>query len=400
MSEYSDLLRNYIVEKERANVAKMAVYCGIPIKQVYLYMNGKTLPKTRGIAEQMSDYMHLTPIQKKQMMRAYDKAVIGSERYELYETINACMLQFPYGEKYFKNVDVTWDWEKKSKKNSCQAVGSEQDFNQMISDICLQESGVKGGKICMVLPQDVTFPLRYLTARAEVFSNVRIEQILFPSDLKKHPEKETENLVCFTELLAFYAAQMDYYSYYQYDRKDSHFYNLNVLPCMVLTTEAAVLFEPKDKKGILIRHKRTVEMLRKQFQKNKACCSPFIESIDSIMEEFETLEWKIEACLCKEGMARFKETVKENSNKVKIWLEKGKIQVYYLKKSVSDFSCNLYFICNEEKNIKWLLFYNGKYSLALKEPGLCALLYEYLQERIKEGELLKIEKDQFGSNDL
>ncbi len=150
----------------------------------------------------------------------------------------------------------------------------------------------------------------------------------------------------------------------------------------------------------MIRHKRTVEMLRKQFQKNKACCSPYIESIDLIMEEFETMEWKIEACLCKEGMARFKETVKENSNKVKVWLEKGKIQVYHLKKSVSEFSCNLYFICNEEKNIKWLLFYNGKYSLALKEPGLCALLYEYLQERIKEGELLKIEKDQSGSNDL
>ncbi len=148
MSEYSSLLRNYIVEKERANVAKMAVYCGIPIKQVYLYMNGKALPKTRGIAEQMSDYMHLTPIQKKQMMRAYDKAVIGSERYELYETINACMLQFPYGEKYFKNVDVTWDWEasvyKGYKRDKIEMRGDRAEM----SDFPLYLNTVAGGLDC------------------------------------------------------------------------------------------------------------------------------------------------------------------------------------------------------------------------------------------------------------
>ena len=70
-------------------------------------------------------------------------------------------------------------------------------------------------------------------------------------------------------------AGLNYSLWYYYDRIQSHYYNFNLFPCMILTSDAAILCSSDYQNGIFIKSPDVVQLLWNQFISYKEQCSLF-----------------------------------------------------------------------------------------------------------------------------
>ena len=76
-------------------------------------------------------------------------------------------------------------------------------------------------------------------------------------------------------LAAAEQAGLNYSLWYYYDRIQSHYYNFNLFPCMILTSDAAILCSSDYQNGIFIKSPDVVQLLWNQFISYKEQCSLF-----------------------------------------------------------------------------------------------------------------------------
>lgn len=62
MSVFSDMLRNYIHEKD-VKVGALAHYCNLERSTVYKFINGKREPISAELVEQIAYFIKLTPLE-------------------------------------------------------------------------------------------------------------------------------------------------------------------------------------------------------------------------------------------------------------------------------------------------------------------------------------------------
>ena len=86
MSAFSEYL-NCIKDQRRLNGAEMARICGVNAAVVFKWLKGEHLPKSWMIMEELGDSLHLTMQEKKQLQSAYERTVLGEEKYNSYQKI-------------------------------------------------------------------------------------------------------------------------------------------------------------------------------------------------------------------------------------------------------------------------------------------------------------------------
>lgn len=69
MSVFSDLLKNYIHEKN-VKVMSLAHYCNLERSTVYKFINGKREPMSADLVEQIAYFIKLTPLETYQLKEA------------------------------------------------------------------------------------------------------------------------------------------------------------------------------------------------------------------------------------------------------------------------------------------------------------------------------------------
>lgn len=80
MSVFSDLLKNYIHEKN-VKVMSLAHYCNLERSTVYKFINGKREPMSADLVEQIAYFIKLTPLETYQLKEAWKMARIGENTY-------------------------------------------------------------------------------------------------------------------------------------------------------------------------------------------------------------------------------------------------------------------------------------------------------------------------------
>ena len=85
-------------------------------------------------------------------------------------------------------------------------------------------------------------------------------------------------------MVSMYMHMLDYHPYYYYDSVESHFYNGNLFPSMVLTSSKVFLLESEEARGILLGQEAAVAMMKRQFEEHKSQCVP---CTTAVMDGFE-----------------------------------------------------------------------------------------------------------------
>ena len=90
MSVFSDLLKNYIHEKN-VKVMSLAHYCNLERSTVYKFINGKREPMSVELVEQIAYFIKLTPLESYQLKEAWKVARMGERPYYIRKSIEHFM---------------------------------------------------------------------------------------------------------------------------------------------------------------------------------------------------------------------------------------------------------------------------------------------------------------------
>lgn len=289
MAEFSNLLEQWVEEKH-IKISELARFCGTDRTTTYKYINGKRLPTTMEAAVKIGEFLRLSPREMKRLKEAYEIDRIGRIVYFSRKHVQEFFLHFP---------EIKMEEEQKDRMEESDGRMGEDDgffvikdgkqLNRAVCRMLLKEAEGEDAHICLQLQPKDTFLFSFLAARAEDFSKSRVEHIICMNHDMRDTDKAADNLDNLNQIIRLHASMLNYQSYYFYDDVDSHFHNLNLLPCMVLTSTQALFFHPGDETGILLGEASVVELMHDRFEKNKGQCTPFLHAITNGFLEYETL---------------------------------------------------------------------------------------------------------------
>ena len=130
-------------------------------------------------------------------------------------------------------------------------------------------------QIAMFIQPDYKF-LFSLLASLHASASLKIDHIFcVGTEYAFTKDHQLINLKYLREIFPLYMAGLNYSLWYYYDRIQSHYYNFNLFPCMILTSDAAILCSSDYQNGIFIKSPDVVQLLWNQFISYKEQCSLF-----------------------------------------------------------------------------------------------------------------------------
>ena len=280
MSIFSDILNELIREKE-VKIFSMAKYCGLDRSTMYKIISGKRNPPSPDLFEKMTAFMRLTPSEYQRLAEAWKIARIGSETYFSRKSVDNFIRNFPSSLPApstagfaFQRMDGVQEGTR-----PCIPLTSQQHIDCLIHQMLLKEAGKQNGQICLLLQADHDF-LFSLLASLKPAGTLNIRHILCFSDkLQFTSENKLYNLTCLEKIFPLYMIpELEYNTCYFYDEIHSHFYNFNLFPYMLLTTDAALLCSSDYSAGMYFQDPDAVHMLRQIYNSCYDQCTRLFEA--------------------------------------------------------------------------------------------------------------------------
>lgn len=275
MSVFSDTLTRYI-EHKNIKVFSLAKYCNLDRSTMYKILNGKRNPPSSEVFEKMTQFMHLTPIEYNFLKETLEITQVGPDTYYTRKSVENFICQFPDQPA----TDITGssfspDPVSEQCQTDCISLVSQQHIDYYVHQMILSESVHADGKIAMFIQPDYKF-LFSLLASLHASASLKIDHIFcVGTEYAFTKDHQLINLKYLREIFPLYMAGLDYSLWYYYDRIQSHYYNFNLFPCMILTSDAAILCSSDYQNGIFIKSPDVVQLLWNQFISYKEQCSLF-----------------------------------------------------------------------------------------------------------------------------
>ena len=274
MSEFSDLLSSYIDEKE-IKVYSLLEYCNLDRSTMYKIINGKRNPTSEAVFQKIAEFLHLTPVEYRKFKEAYLISKIGKDLYYKRKYTEKYLVDFP---KNFSGEPVLFldDLRKMKDENEykadrarqasgntsgCAVVSTHLELNHLLYYMISSETQKTSGKIALLLQPDYGFLLNMLSSLKPA-GKLKIEHTFCISKTNQMTENhEIYNLMYLNKILPLYFSSLDYHPYYFYEDIFSHYYSMNGLSCMVLTSEFAITCNSEYTMGIFYKDPAVVSML-------------------------------------------------------------------------------------------------------------------------------------------
>lgn len=275
MSVFSDTLTRYI-EHKNIKVFSLAKYCNLDRSTMYKILNGKRNPPSSEVFEKMTQFMHLTPIEYNFLKETLEITQVGPDTYYTRKSVENFICQFPDQPA----TDITGssfspDPVSEQCQTDCISLVSQQHIDYYVHQMILSESVHADGKIAMFIQPDYKF-LFSLLASLHASASLKIDHIFcVGTEYAFTKDHQLINLKYLREIFPLYMAGLNYSLWYYYDRIQSHYYNFNLFPCMILTSDAAILCSSDYQNGIFIKSPDVVQLLWNQFISYKEQCSLF-----------------------------------------------------------------------------------------------------------------------------
>ena len=165
MSVFSDMLKNYIHEKD-VKVAALAHYCQLERSTIYKFINGKREPMSAELVEQIAYFIKLTPLETHQLRESWKMARMGEDAYYIRKSVEHFLCDFPN-----KSTPPSCDFspphanlvKRLSPTQNCLLLNSRQAIDSSVHHILLSEAAKPNGKIALFLQPDYPFLLHLLS---------------------------------------------------------------------------------------------------------------------------------------------------------------------------------------------------------------------------------------------
>ena len=287
MSEFSDLLSSYIDEKE-IKVYSLLEYCNLDRSTMYKIINGKRNPTSEAVFQKIAEFLHLTPVEYRKFKEAYLISKIGKDLYYKRKYTEKYLVDFP---KNFSGEPVLFldDLRKMKDENEykadrarqasgntsgCAVVSTHLELNHLLYYMISSETQKTSGKIALLLQPDYGFLLNMLSSLKPA-GKLKIEHTFCISKTNQMTENhEIYNLMYLNKILPLYFSSLDYHPYYFYEDIFSHYYSMNGLSCMVLTSEFAITCNSEYTMGIFYKDPAVVSMLWSLYDSYQDKCQP------------------------------------------------------------------------------------------------------------------------------
>ena len=293
MSEFSDLLSSYIDEKE-IKVYSLLEYCNLDRSTMYKIINGKRNPTSEAVFQKIAEFLHLTPVEYRKFKEAYLISKIGKDLYYKRKYTEKYLVDFP---KNFSGEPVLFldDLRKMKDENEykadrarqasgntsgCAVVSTHLELNHLLYYMISSETQKTSGKIALLLQPDYGFLLNMLSSLKPA-GKLKIEHTFCISKTNQMTENhEIYNLMYLNKILPLYFSSLDYHPYYFYEDIFSHYYSMNGLSCMVLTSEFAITCNSEYTMGIFYKDPAVVSMLWSLYDSYQDKCQPLFYAAD------------------------------------------------------------------------------------------------------------------------
>lgn len=288
MSEFSELL-SLLIKTKDINVSALTNYCNLDRSSMYKLINGKRNPASREQVRKISEFINLNPMESQEMIEAYDIARVGWETYYRRKNVSEFILNFQEIQakssaglssavlEHLSDLTIP--------DQGSQALNGRLQVTSSIYQILLRASSEANGSIYIISQPEHLEGLEIAASLLRNHSDTDIFHIICINNGRSYIRSQQDyNLQCLTKLIPFFGTQCNYHSYYYYDNVNSHFNNLNFMPCVFLTPTAAVICSSDMKDGILFRSENLISLLIHRFQIMLKETSPLILSFRSTLE--------------------------------------------------------------------------------------------------------------------
>ena len=292
MSEFSDLLSSYIDEK-KIKVYALLEYCNLDRSTMYKIINGKRNPSSEAVFQKITEFLHLTPVEYRRFKEAYLISKLGKDLYYRRKYTEKYLVDFP---KNFSEEPVLFldDLRKMKDDNysadmalrvsgntsGCIVVSTHLELNHLLYYMISAETQKLSGKIVLLLQPDYEFLLNMLSSLKPT-GNLKIEHTFCVSKINQMTENhEIYNLMYLNKILPLYFSNLDYHPYYFYEDIFSHYYSMNGLSCMILTSEFAITCNSEYTMGIFYKDPAVVSMLWNLYDSYQDKCRPLFYAAD------------------------------------------------------------------------------------------------------------------------
>lgn len=289
MSEFSDMLKNYIHEKN-IKVGALAHYCELERSTVYKFINGKREPASMAVVEQIAYFMKLTPLETQHLQEAWKMARMGKDTYYTNKSIERFLVDFPSksptpsGEYVFSESIPEFP-----ASLNCLLLNSKQAVDSSIHQILLSEASSTEGKVALFLQPDYPF-LLHLLSTIQPKGTFQIDHIFSLNRTAQFTEAhELYELYYLRNIFPIYINKLDYRIHCFYTNETSHFQNLSVLPYMILTSKYALTCSSDYQMGILYQNQNIVQALWNLFNSHKDLCQTVFHTFPIIANDLPSL---------------------------------------------------------------------------------------------------------------
>ncbi len=265
MSVFSDKLSAFMKEKGMTTYA-LAKYCGMDRSNVYKIVEGTRPLHSENKVKKIANVLALSPYECKELLQAWRITEVGEyiffERKLIQDFI--CHL----------NANPNLLLPKQNKEMS--ADNREDIYNNMllkgknnlyvfIKHIIEKEVLVENPSIDLICQPENSFLYNLLALYGNERGNVTVRHLICLESLTVEKENKY-NLKGLDVLTPLLMSSCCYQVYYYYDKVQSHFYNLNILPYMILTQQDALLVSSDFEYGFSIHNKEQIQLFKQMFE--------------------------------------------------------------------------------------------------------------------------------------
>lgn len=281
MTEFSDFLKNLIHSKENMSVNSLIKYCNIDRSTMYKIINGTRRPPKHEIFVKMAEFFQLTPSEYQKFSETYHISLTTPSSYYRRKSVEEFFIHFPdifstqlkISENEFSNNIL----EKTLEDAPCFPLHTQFEINRILRIIFSKEASRKNGLIHLLLQPDNKF-LFSLLASMDFPDSLEIHHIFC---LNKTNSLTTDNKSCNLEYLKtifpLYSQSLNYQAYCFYDNVHSHFYNMNIFPYLILTTDYAMSLSSDLQSGIFFKDVNLVSQFHELYNSIQEKCSSLFQ---------------------------------------------------------------------------------------------------------------------------
>lgn len=289
MSAFSNMLSN-LIEQKNIKVFSMVKYCELDRSTMYKIINGKRNPPSLEVLNKMSQFMCLTPTEYQQFREAWEITRIGPETYYRRKSVENFIRHFPEQPVTdFSRQGLFPEISPIDSSTGCVALTSAQHVNSCVHQMLLAEAGKEFGRIGLYLQPDYHFLFTLLPSLMPA-GNLQISHLMCISNEAAFTEDHQLLILEYLrEIFPIYMTNLDYTLLYYYDQIQSHYHNMNLFPCMILTSGSALICTSDYQTGIFYQSGEIVNVLWNLYNSYLEKCTRVFRASGVTLENHQEL---------------------------------------------------------------------------------------------------------------